>query len=73
MDKKLFAADDFLFQYQKAIGKVTREDVLRVAKQYLDPSKFVIVVTGNPKDFGASLNTLELPVSNIDLSIPQAK
>ena len=65
--------DDFLFQYQKAIGKVTREDVLRVAKQYLDPSKFVIVVTGNPKDFGASLNTLELPVSNIDLSIPQAK
>ena len=65
--------DDFLFQYQKAIGKVTREDVLRVAKQYLDPSKFVIVVTGNPKDFGASLNTLELPVSNIDLSIPQPK
>jgi zinc protease len=65
--------DDFLFQYQKAIGKVTREDVLRVAKQYLDPSKFVIVVTGNPKDFGASLNTLELPVSNIDLSIPPAK
>jgi len=65
--------DDFLFQYQKAIGKVTRDDVLRVAKQYLDPSKFVIVVTGNPKDFGASLNTLELPVSNIDLSIPPAK
>jgi zinc protease len=65
--------DDFLFQYQKAIGKVTREDVLRVAKQYLDPSKFVIVITGNPKDFGASLNTLELPVSNIDLSIPQPK
>ncbi|HVW10047.1 MAG TPA: pitrilysin family protein, partial [Bryobacteraceae bacterium] len=65
--------DDFIFQYQKAIEKVTREDVLRVAKQYLDPSKFVIVVTGNPKDFGASLNTLELPVSNIDLSIPPAK
>jgi zinc protease len=65
--------DDFLFQYQKAIGKVTREDVLRVAKQYLDPSKFVIVITGNPKDFGASLNTLELPVTNIDLSIPPAR
>jgi zinc protease len=65
--------DDFIFQYQKAIGKVTRQDVLRVAKQYLDPSKFVIVVTGNPKDFGASLNTLELPVTNIDLSIPQGK
>ncbi len=63
--------DDFIFQYQKAIGKVTREDVLRVAKEYLDPSKFVVVVTGNPKDFGASLSTLEMPVSNIDLSIPK--
>lgn len=63
--------DDFIFQFQKAIGQVTREDVLRVAKQYVDPSKFVFVVTGNPKDFGAPLSTLEIPVSNIDLSIPK--
>jgi zinc protease len=63
--------DDFIFQFQKAIGQVTREDVLRVAKEHLDPSKFVVVVTGNPKDFGAPLSTLELPVSNIDLSIPK--
>jgi zinc protease len=63
--------DDFIFQYQRAIGQVTGADVLRVAKQYLDPSKFVIVVTGNPKDFGASLGTLELPVNNIDLTIPK--
>jgi zinc protease len=65
--------DDFIFQYQKAIGQVTSADVLRVAKQYLDPSKFVVVITGNPKDFGAPLNTLELPVENIDLSIPEPK
>ncbi len=65
--------DDFIFQYQKAIEKVTREDVLRVAKQYMDPSKFVVVVTGNPKDFGTSLNTLELPVHQIDLTIPEPK
>jgi zinc protease len=63
--------DDFIFQFQKAIGQVTREDVLRVAKEHLDPSKFVVVVTGNPKDFGAPLSTLELPVSNIDLAIPK--
>jgi zinc protease len=63
--------DDFIFQFQKAIGQVTREDVLRVAKEHLDPSKFVVVVTGNPKDFGAPLSTLELPVSNIDLTIPK--
>jgi zinc protease len=63
--------DDFIFQFQKAIGQVTREDVLRVAKEHLDPSKFVVVVIGNPKDFGAPLSTLELPVSNIDLTIPK--
>jgi len=28
--------DDFIFQYQKAIEKVSREDVQRVAKQYVD-------------------------------------
>ncbi|MBL8242257.1 MAG: insulinase family protein, partial [Bryobacterales bacterium] len=32
---------DFLAQYQKAIAAVTKADVLRVAKQYIDPSKFV--------------------------------
>ncbi len=65
--------DDFIFQYQKAIGQVTRADVLRVAKQYMDPSKFVIVATGNPKDFGTPLTALELPVTQIDLTIPEPK
>ncbi|HEX4133483.1 MAG TPA: pitrilysin family protein [Bryobacteraceae bacterium] len=65
--------DDFIFQYQKAVQQVTRADILRVAKQYLDPAKFVIVAVGNPKDFGAPLSSLGLPVSNIDLTIPQPK
>jgi hypothetical protein len=30
----------------------------------------VIVAVGNPKDFGTPLNSLELPVTNIDLTIP---
>ncbi|HXE64492.1 MAG TPA: pitrilysin family protein [Bryobacteraceae bacterium] len=65
--------DDFIFQYQKAIQQVTRADVLRVAKQYLDPSKFVIVAVGNPKDFGTPLSALGLPVSDLDVTIPQPK
>lgn len=64
--------DDFIFRYQKAIQQVTRADVLRVAKQYLDPSKFVTVAVGNPKDFGTPLDTLG-KVSDIDLTIPQPK
>jgi predicted Zn-dependent peptidase len=62
--------DDFIFQYQKAIQQVTRADILRVAKEYIDPAKFVIVAVGNPKDFGTPLSAMGLPVSNIDLTIP---
>jgi zinc protease len=65
--------DDFIFQYQKAVEGVTRADVLRVAKEYIDPAKFVIVATGNPKDFGTPLSALGQPVSNIDLTIPEPK
>jgi zinc protease len=65
--------DDFIFQYQKAVESVTRADILRVAKEYLDPSKFVIVAVGNPKDFGTPLASLDIPVSNIDLTIPGPK
>lgn len=64
--------DDFIFQYQKAIQQVTRADVLRVAKEYLDPDKFVIVAVGNPKDFGKPLDTLG-KVSDIDIAIPAPK
>jgi len=65
--------DDFIFRYQKAVAAVTREDVLRVAKQYLDPAKFVTVATGNPKDFGTPLSALGKPVYEIDLTIPEPK
>jgi zinc protease len=61
--------DDFIFQYQKAVEQVTRADVLRVAKQYIDPAKFVTVAVGNPKEFGAALTSLG-PVTPIDLTIP---
>ena len=62
--------DDFIFQYQKAVEQVTRADILRVAKQYIDPAKFVIVTVGNPKDFGTPLDSLGLPVQALDISIP---
>lgn len=64
---------DFIFQYQKAIEAVTKADVLRVAKEYLRPETFTIVTVGNPKEFGQPLEALGLPISPIDLSIPQPK
>jgi hypothetical protein len=62
---------DFIEQYQKALEAVTRADVLRVAKEHLNPAAFTTVAVGNPDDFGRPLDTLGAPVHMIDLTIPQ--
>ncbi len=62
---------DFIFQYQKAIAKVTKDDVLRVAKQYLRPQDLTIVAVGNPQDFKTPITELGLKVQPIDLTIPE--
>ena len=64
---------DFIEQYQKALEAVTRADVLRVAKEHLNPAAFTTVAVGNPDDFGHPLDTLGTPVHTIDLTIPQEK
>jgi zinc protease len=38
---------EYFSQYPKSIERVTKEDVLRVAKQYLDPQRYALVVVGN--------------------------
>jgi zinc protease len=64
---------DFIFQYQKSVAAVTKDDILRVANQYLKPGKLTIVAVGNPASFGRSLTETGLPVKNIDLKIPEPK
>jgi zinc protease len=61
---------DFLTQYQKALEAVTKQDVLRVAKQYFQPSKLTIVAVGNEQNFGEPLTALNIPVKPLDVSIP---
>ena len=38
---------EYFSQYQKWIERVTKDDVQRVAKQYLDPARYALVVVGN--------------------------
>lgn len=38
---------EYFSQYPKWIERVTKEDVQRVAKQYLDPQRYALVVVGN--------------------------
>ena len=61
---------DFIQQYQKALGAVTRADVLRVAKGRLNPPSFTIVAVGNPDVFLEPLSSLGRPVTPLDLTIP---
>jgi zinc protease len=56
----------YLENYRDNIARVTRDDVLRVARKYLHPDKMVLVVVGNDKKFDKPLTTFG-PVREIKL------
>jgi zinc protease len=65
---------DYTRQYQQALEGVTRADVLRVAKERLDPAHMTTVVVANPVAFELPLESLGGPaVIPIDLTIPPPK
>lgn len=39
--------DDYIERYPDYINRITKEDILRVARRYLDPENYVLVVVGN--------------------------
>jgi zinc protease len=64
---------DFTQQYQKALDGVTRADVLRVAKERVDPDKLTLVVVGNPISFDEPLDRLGAPVTPVELTMVAPK
>ena len=63
---------DFLLKTKANVEKVTKADVLRVAKKHLHPDKLQILAVGRPDDFGEPLSVLG-PVNEIDITIPPPK
>jgi zinc protease len=63
---------DFLMKIKQNVEKVTREDVLRVARAHLKPDQVQILAVGRPDDFDEPLSTLG-SVNEIDVTIPQPK
>jgi zinc protease len=63
---------DFINQYKDAVAKVTPQDILRVAKEYLKPEEFSIVAVGKTAEFADKLKELG-PVKKLDITIPQPK
>ncbi len=60
--------EDFIFEYQEGVQDTTREDVLQVAKEYLQPDQLVTVVVGNLEAMNPPLTSLEAEVNLVDVS-----
>ncbi len=58
--------DSYVADYTRKIGAVTKDDVRRVARKYLDPGRLAIVVVGDRKSIEAPLAKLA-PVELRDL------
>jgi predicted Zn-dependent peptidase len=63
---------DFMETIRSGVEKVTKADVLRVAKKYLRPDKVQILVVGNKDAFDKPLSSLG-EVNVIDIKIPLAE
>jgi zinc protease len=56
---------DYLARYRERIAAVTAEDVQRVARRYLEPSRQQVVIVGAPDETTAPLEGLGLPVKRL--------
>jgi predicted Zn-dependent peptidase len=60
--------DDFYQSYAKNVSAVTKEDLLRVAKRYIDLNHLAIVIVGNKAEIEAGLKSTNIaPITYIDI------
>jgi zinc protease len=60
--------DDYYQQYAKAIAAVSKEDVLRVAKQYIDVDNLAIIIVGDRAKIEAPLKAANVaPIAYLDI------
>jgi len=60
--------DDYYQQYTKAIAAVSKDDVLRVAKKYIDIDRLAIVIVGDRASIEAPLKATQLaPIEYLDI------
>ena len=60
-------AEDYYQQYSKAVGAITKDDVLRVAKKYVDVDHLAIVIVGDRASIEAPLKAAGVgPIAILD-------
>ncbi|MGA2634504.1 MAG: pitrilysin family protein [Terracidiphilus sp.] len=65
---------DYLETYRAGLEKVTLEDVTAVAKKYIHPNNYAVIVVGNGPEIKPPLEDLKLgPAHPIDITIPPPK
>ena len=63
--------EDFIFEYQEQVQNTTKEDILEVAREYLQPQQLATLVVGNIQAMKPPLTTLDREVNLVDVSIPE--
>jgi zinc protease len=58
---------DYFDRYRENIGAISKEDVERVAKSYIDPDRAVIVIVGNARQIREPLGELGVPIHEMDI------
>jgi zinc protease len=60
--------EDYYQQFARAVNAVTKEDFVRVARQYIDPDKLSIVIVGDRAKIEGPLSALKIaPIVRLDL------
>lgn len=58
---------DYFDRYRENITAVSKDDVERVAKRYIDPDRVIIVIVGNVAQIHESIGTLGYPIHHLDI------
>ncbi len=58
---------DYLDTYRENISKVVMEDIQRVARDYLKPEKYILLVLGNEESFDQPLTQFGGPLNRINI------
>ncbi|MEL6880274.1 MAG: pitrilysin family protein [Cyanobacteria bacterium J06607_10] len=61
---------DFVFKFRDQVEQATAEDVLTAAQTNLMPDQLITLVVGNPADITPGLETLGVPITPLDVTIP---
>jgi len=68
VDMELYGLpEDYFDHYRENIAAVTKEDVERVARKYIDPERLLIVIVGNASEIREPLGTLGIPIHDLDI------